>query len=163
MDNVRITYLRDKNRVAFGVLAVRLDRKNNTISYGLSVCHSKEDVYSKTTGVHIAVNKLNKQPLVIPYVRLENMSAHEITRHVMYDIVLRRSIVGWDEFNTFVVQEGLPTRVRKYAKAWLRNYNQQIPVTVELEESKEEHIPQAFDSGFASMTKALERTLATAV
>jgi len=136
MNNVRVTYLRDKNNRAFGCLAVKLDCKSNKIYYSISVCHSKSDTYDKLHGYHKAVGRLNNTPMVIDYVKFDSLGAHGITRHVMYDILQRREIVSQDLFGDFTVQEGLPTRVRKYAKGWLRNYNCQIPVTVVLEAAK---------------------------
>lgn len=160
MDNVRITYLRDKNKKAFGVLAVRLDRKKNTISYGLSVCHSKQDVYNKTHGVSRAKFRLDNDPMVIPFVRLEKLGAHEISKLVMYDIVLRRSIVSYDTTGRVEITEGLPTRARKYAKAWLRNYNQQIPITVE--ETIPDSVKAAFDAGFETISRTFDQVRASA-
>jgi len=122
MNNVKFTYLRDKNNVAFGCLAVSLDRVKNTISYGLSVCHSKEDTYDRHFGRSKAQGRLNQEPNVIKFVRLDQCSAHDITRHVMYDIYQQRDVLGKDQFGEFTLH-GLPQRARDCAKAWLKNYS----------------------------------------
>ncbi len=121
MNNVRFTYLRDKNNVAFGCLAVSLDRDSNTISYGLSVCHSTDDVYDRHYGRSKAEGRLNAEPELIKFVRLDQCSAHDITRHVMYDIYQQRDVLGKDQFGEFTIH-GLPQRARDCAKAWLKNY-----------------------------------------
>ncbi len=130
MNNVRFTYLRDKNNVAFGCLAVSLDRVKNTISYGLSVCHSKADVYDRHYGRAKAQGRLNQEPRVIKFVRLDQCSAHDITRHVMYDIYSDRDVHASDAYGALTLQ-GAPQAARNCAKAWLKNYASDEEVVLE--------------------------------
>ena len=132
MNNGRISYLRDKNGKPFGVLAVRLDCQNNSILYALSVCHVNDN-FDKKKGVKIATSLLDSNPVKVPFVRVTGMSAHEITRHVMYDIVKGHSVRAQDIFGSFKKDTSAPTRARKFAKAWLKSYSLRevsIPVDV---------------------------------
>ena len=162
MNNVRFTYLRDKNNTAFGCLAVTLDRVKNTISYGLSVCHSKEDTYDRHYGRAKAQGRLNQEPRVIRFVRLDQCSAHDITRHVMYDLYSNRDVHGEDVYGDFVLQ-GAPQQARNAAKAWLKNYASEQEVALEgsyfefvdeYDDYDDEDLEEAFDRGERAWTDA---------
>jgi hypothetical protein len=156
MNNVRFTYLRDKNNVAFGCVAVSLDRVKNTISYGLSVCHSKEDTYDRHYGRGKAQGRLNQEPNVIKFVRLDQCSAHDITRHVMFDIYSNRDIHASDAYGELTLH-GAPQAARNCAKAWLKNYASDKEVVLEgasyfeyanLDDAyDDEDLDEAFDRG----------------
>lgn len=151
MNNVRFTYLRDKNNTAFGCVAVSLDRVKNTISYGLSVCHSTADDYDRHYGRAKAEGRLNQEPKVIKFVRLDQCSAHDITRHVMYDIYSDRDVHAQDNFGSFVMS-GAPQAARNCAKAWLKNYASDSEVVLEGASYSEydyegESLEEAFERG----------------
>jgi hypothetical protein len=112
MDNVRFLYLRNVRGNAFACLAVSLDRKNNSISYGLSTCNP-HDKFDKSLAKRIASSRLDKQPSVIEYVRLADITCHEITRHVMYTVMNDRPVFD---------HEGAPQKVRIAARLWLSKY-----------------------------------------
>lgn len=147
MENIRFAYLRDEKNNAFACIAVRLNKKNNTIEYGLSSVNSKHDKFDRETARNIANGRLNSEHdvRVIRFVRFEGVSAHELTRHVMYDIACNASVESYDEFGNLSVIKGAPQRARNAAKVWLLEYVNTRDVSVPVEQT-----------GFEGMTNALE-------
>ncbi len=147
MNNVRFTYLRDEKNNAFACIAVRLNKDAGTIEYGMSSCNP-DDKFDRETARNIANGRLNSahDVRVIRFVRFDGLSAHEITRHVMYDLVCQAPFETYDEFANLVVIKGAPQAVRHAAREWLFDYvrNGSTTITVVKED------------GFENMANALE-------
>jgi len=113
----------------FATLLTKIDFDNNTISYAVSVCHSKYDLFSKEIGRSRALGRFNQKPIVLKHVKLAGASAHDLTRHVMQDILsYKENVSSFDSDGFFRTEERyMPTRLRKYAKTWLNNYTKKLP------------------------------------
>lgn len=107
MNNIRITFLRDDRYQPVGCIAINIDTGSADVLYGVSV-KNPADRFDRKMGRRYAIGTMVEAPFVVqlPHNGGE-LTMHEITRHVMQDIVRLPSQV--------------PSRAVKAARLWLRH------------------------------------------
>lgn len=119
--HTRYTYLRNNDRSPHSCVAVRLNRNNNIILYQVASLNKNEDSFIKIRARFIACQRLNKKPFEIRS-NLFGLSAHDITKLIMTDIVSRNNHSVFDSDNNETFIKGLPQQARNAAKKWLNKH-----------------------------------------
>lgn len=101
-DSIRIMFLRDRQGLPVGCVAISVDRKNREVSYQYSVLNPI-DSFDRRLARQLAIGRLIEKPITTPLYR------GEVNMHIISDIVL----------SDLARSKTAPTRAVKAARLWL--------------------------------------------